>query len=121
MEEKGIHIGAHIKYIGGIDDNSFDPLKPALEHIRSDFPVLDEICGQQMRDEIEQARKNGDSVGGSVECAVTGMPAGYGGPLFDGVEGKIAAALYGIPAVKGLWFGDGISAPSAKGSRMGSP
>ena len=116
LEEMGIRIGAHIKCIGGIDDNSFDPLNPALDRVRSDFPVLNEICGQQMRDEIEQARKNCDSVGGEIECAITGLPAGLGEPMFGGVESRIAQIVYGIPAVKGIEFGLGFHAAHIKAS-----
>ena len=116
LEEKGIHIGAHIKYIGDIDDTSFDPTHPALDRVRSDFPVLNEICGQQMRDEIEVARKNGDSVGGEIECAITGLPAGLGEPMFGGVESRIAQIVYGIPAVKGIEFGLGFHAAHIKAS-----
>ena len=59
-----------------------------------------------MKAEIEAARQRGDSVDGAVECFVTGLPAGLGGPYFGGLEGKLAQALFGIPAVKGVQFGD---------------
>ena len=78
-------------------------------------------AGKRMREAILQAKANGDSVGGSIECAVTGMPAGYGGPLFDGVEGKIASALFGIPAVKGVEFGSGFNVVNLYGSENNDP
>ena len=59
-----------------------------------------------MKREIEAAQNKGDSVSGAVECFITGLPAGLGGPYFGGLEGKLSQALFGIPAVKGLHFGD---------------
>ena len=55
-------------------------------------------------------------MGGTVECAVTGLPAGLGGPLFDGAESRLSAALFGIPAVKGVEFGSGFSGSELRGS-----
>ena len=65
---------------------------------------------------IAAAKARGDSVGGVIECTVTGLPVGLGGPLWDGLESRISAAVYGIPAVKGIEFGDGFSAASRFGS-----
>ena len=59
-----------------------------------------------MIDEIMRAKAEGDSLGGMIGCTVTGMPAGIGDALFDGIEGRIAEAVFGIPAVKGIEFGD---------------
>lgn len=109
LEEIGIRIGAHIARIHAIDDNRFHPIHPNLDGVQPDFPVLDPACGQQMQEAILHAQKQGDSVGGMIECAVTGLSAGYGGPLFDGIEGKIANIVYSIPAVKGIDFGIGFS------------
>lgn len=117
LEEKGIRIGAHIQWIGGIDDNHFDPLSPQLDLIREDFPVLDPVCGRQMQEAIASASAKGDSVGGIVECAITGLPAGIGEPMFGGVESRIAQIVYGIPAVKGVEFGIGFAAAWRTGSQ----
>ena len=62
-----------------------------------------------------------DSVGGIVECAVTGLPAGLGGPLFGGVESLFSSILFGIPAVKGVEFGEGFGAASLRGSENNDP
>ena len=117
LEEMGIRIGAHIAWIDDIDDNRFNPLAPQLDQIRTDFPVLDAICGEQMQEVIAKAKKQGDSVGGIIECAITGLPAGLGEPMFGGVESRIAQIVYGIPAVKGVEFGLGFIASCRNGSK----
>ena len=117
LEELGIHIGAHILAIGDCGDSYFDPMDPELETIGEDFPVLDPDAGAAMREFINQAKAAGDSVGGIVECAVVGLPAGIGEPMFGGIESKIAQIIYGIPAVKGLDFGIGFDCACVPGSQ----
>ena len=79
LEELDIHVGAHIYAIGGIPDTPFDPLMPQLGKIGTVFPVLSEAAGAAMRQRISATRAEGDSVGGVIECAVSGLPAGRGG------------------------------------------
>lgn len=114
LSQMGIEITAHIQSIGRIKDTAFDPVDPDFQKVSTDFPVLDPVCGKQMQDEIANARSVGDSVGGSIQCAVTGLPAGLGEPMFGGVENRIAQIVYGIPAVKGISFGD--SCQNCRGS-----
>jgi chorismate synthase len=102
----GIRIGAHITAIGKAAAPGFDPMDPQLDRVGQLFPTLTGEAAEAFQSVIEDARKNGDSVGGTVECAVTGLPAGIGEPMFGGVESRIAQIIYGIPAVKGLQFGD---------------
>lgn len=109
LAHTGIRIGAHIAWIGDIKDNKFDPLSPDLDGVGKDFPVLNRECGDQMINAVQNAKNHGDSVGGIIECAVVGMPAGIGGPMFDGIESALASILYAIPGVKGVDFGLGFS------------
>ena len=76
LETEGVRIGAHIEWIHGIDDNHFDLVSPQLNKIGKDFPVIDPICGEQMRQEIAAARAAKDSVGGIIECAAVGVQIG---------------------------------------------
>ena len=117
LEEMGIHIGAHILAIGECGDLYFDPMDPELESIGTDFPVLEEASGKAMRQLIAQAREAHDSVGGIIECAITGLPAGIGEPMFGGMESRIAQIVFGIPAVKGVEFGIGFDCACAPGSQ----
>ena len=116
LQSMGICVRAHIASIGDISDTPFDPMEPQLERIEKDFPVIDSSAGEAMVAAISQAKEEGDSLGGVVECAITGLPAGLGEPMFGGVESKLAQIIYGIPAVKGLEFGAGFAAATLRGS-----
>ena len=121
LAARGIRVGAHIAAIAGIPDTPFDPMAPQLNQVGTDFPVLNADAGEQMRRAVAEARMAQDSVGGIVECAVTGLPAGLGEPMFGGVEGRIAQLVYGIPAVKGVEFGIGFQAANLRGSQNNDP
>ena len=86
-----------------------------------EFPVIDSSLGDEMQKIIELARLDGDSVGGVVETAITGVNAGLGEHMFDGVEGRIASIVFGIPAVKGIEFGSGFYGSSLFGSKNNDP
>lgn len=100
---------------------SFDPMEPQTELIDPAFPVLDPEKGRQMRSAIAEAKAQGDSLGGIIECAVTGLPAGLGDPMFHGMESRIAQLVFGIPAVKGVEFGAGIRTARMRGSENNDP
>ena len=125
LARRGITVGAHLHSIAGIADTPFDAVALDSETLlaagKKPFPVLSDEAGEQMREAILAAKKDGDSVGGVIECAILGMPAGHGGPLFSGVEGKLASALFGIPAVKGVEFGSGFAAAEMRGSVHNDP
>ena len=116
---KGIRIGAHISVLAGEADEPvfLDWVNPDLDTISTDFPVINHSAGEKMRKEITKAKAEGDSVGGVIECIITGLPAGLGDPMFDGIESKLAQIIYGIPAVKGLDFGSGFSGSYLRGSQ----
>lgn len=116
LKMKNIRIGAHISAIAGIEDDPMDWVNPDLSAIQKDFPVINSVVGSKMQEAIAKAKTDGDSVGGKIECIVTGLPAGLGNPMFDGIENKLAQIIYGIPAVKGLEFGAGFAASSLLGS-----
>lgn len=117
LEGKGIKIGTHIKQIGSVSDRKFDDiLNDILKLNELDFAVLDSNVAQNMTNEILKAREQGDSVGGILETAVTGLPCGLGEPWFDTVEGLLSHALFSIPAVKGVEFGAGFSLSGMYGS-----
>lgn len=116
LEDRGVAIAAHLSSVGGVQDSPFDPLAPETDLVGVVFPVLDPEAGEKMRRAIAEARADGDSLGGVIECAVTGLPAGLGEPMFGGMEGRIAAIVYGIPAVKGVEFGAGFACAGLRGS-----
>lgn len=116
LEARGIRIAAHIASIAGVRDEPFDPIVPQLDSVSPVFPTLSQERGEAMRQKIAQAKARGDSVGGIVECAVVGLPAGLGDPMFGGMEGRLSQMLYGIPAVKGVEFGAGFAVAEMTGS-----
>ncbi len=114
---RGIRIGTHIARCAGIRDADFTDFEKDIDRLNEmPFAVLDEAKGAEMRAAVEQAAAGGDSVGGVLETAVTGMPAGVGEPWFDTLEGLLAHGLFGIPAVKGVEFGDGFALAEKRGS-----
>jgi chorismate synthase len=76
----------------------------------------DENAAAQMKEAVLAARREGDSVGGVVECVISGMPAGLGEPFFDTIEGELSKVIFSIPAVKGIQFGSGFGGASMRGS-----
>lgn len=118
LRTKNIHIGAHISSIHGISDKMFDKVSVSVDDFvtTKSFPVIDDAKGEEMINTILNAKANGDSVGGTVECAILGMPIGYGDALFDGIESSLSSVIFGIPAVKGIEFGSGFEGSRLLGS-----
>lgn len=121
LARRGILIGGHIKNIGQVFDAPMDYVNVdgvTLDKLGQNFfALLDPGKEELMRAEIETARLEQDSVGGSVEIAAVGLPAGIGSPMFGGVENMLAAAVYGIPAVKSVSFGAGDGFATMRGSQ----
>ena len=80
------------------------------------FAVLDDDKAEKMKEAIEVSAENGDSVGGVLETAIVGMPAGIGEPWFDTVESMLSHVIFSIPAVKGIEFGAGFDLADMTGS-----
>lgn len=117
LEREGISIRARILSIGHATDSApFDA--PVAE---KPFPAVSEDAAAAMQAEIAQAKADGDSVGGVVECVVEGLPAGIGEPMFGGLENLIARAVFAIPAVKGVEFGAGFAFAALRGSHANDP
>lgn len=120
LEQMGITIGAHIQRIESVIDAAFDPMnisKAQLQQLKSMYlPVLQTGIDEEMRNAILDAKQDGDSVGGIIECAAVGLPTGWGDPMFGGMENRIAQIVFGIPAIKGLEFGAGFAAAQMRGS-----
>lgn len=124
LERRGIFIGAHLAAVGNAEDALY-PLYPTKELFAQTaertFPVLDPEKGAAMEAEIRNAAADGDSVGGLIECAAIGLPAGLGDPMFDGVESRMASVIFGIPGVKGVSFGSGSGCVQMRGSEHNDP
>ena len=117
LRAKGIRIGTHVLRCAGMPDRPFADFGADIDALADlPFAVLDADAAKRMQDAIEAAADDGDSVGGVLETAVVGMPAGGGEPWFDTVEGVLSHALFGIPAVKGVQFGDAFDMADARGS-----
>ena len=122
LARRGISLGTHIARCAGIDDAPFGDYPADIARLNAlPFAVLDEAQGEKMRAAIESAAAKEDSVGGVLETAVLGLPAGVGEPWFDTVEGVLAHALFSIPAVKGVEFGAGFALADMKGSEANDP
>ena len=126
LREKGVTAAAHIAAIGGIRDDSIDLARPDMEALtacgQKAFPVLNDAAGARMQELILQCREARDSIGGVIECVVTGLPVGLGAPDFDrNAETLFARQLFAIPAIKGLEFGSGFSLSEMRGSQANDP
>lgn len=138
LREEGIEFSSKIVELGGVDlrpfydaENSSANCSEGEGQVKKKLSMLNskktaatkkttkkaEKNVQDVIDElISSAKKEGDSIGGIVECRITGVPAGIGDPMFDGVENRISQAVFGIPAIKGIEFGAGFDAARMKGS-----
>ncbi|MFV0518954.1 MAG: chorismate synthase [Lachnospirales bacterium] len=112
--DEGVIIKSHIKSIGSLQSVDFLD----VDFIPSDelFPVYDFEIKKIFQDEILKCREKGNSIGGSVQCKVSGVSLGYGSPIFDNIEGHISRLIFSIPGVKALEFGRGIEMSKSYGN-----
>ena len=125
LKEQGIAVFAHLASVKDVHDAEFDLCGPDIslsEQVRErELPVLEEAVIGPMKEAILTAKQAGDSVGGVVECAVCGVPAGIGSPFFESVESRLASMLFSVPAVKGVEFGLGFAIAKMNGSEANDP
>lgn len=120
LEKKGIYAASHVRRIADVEDAAFDKtnipreLADSLAAMR--LPLLDGTKAADMEQRVKDAAADNDSVGGIVECAVCGLPAGLGSPMFGAAESVIASLLMAVPAVKGVSFGEGFGFAGLRGS-----
>ena len=130
LSQDGVEIYARMKAIGGVSD-AIDLTEltetqsiwaeQLLEVIaQKDFPCADDV-EEAFKETILLAREERDSVGGVIEAACFGVPAGTGEPFFDSVESRVAHLLFSVPAVKGVEFGAGFRFPELLGSEANDP
>ena len=119
LSKKGIEINAYLKSIGGVLGKGYDDIdqeKFDYNVIDKDFPLIDSAYKDKMMAEIESARSSCDSVGGTIECVITGVPIGTGEYMFDSIESVISSLAFAVPAVKGIEFGTGFKISTMRGS-----
>ena len=122
LESNGIYVGTHILKCCGISDRNFESITEDIKELNKKyFPVLDGGKAAEINSEIEKIAADGDSVGGILQTAVTGMPTGVGEPWFDTVESCLSHIIFSVPAVKGIEFGAGFGFADMKGSEANDP
>ena len=125
LVRRGVRIGAHLLSVGGAREGAYNPVSVTESDLAlaaaHDFPTVDGAAAAAMQAELETARAAGDSVGGEIECAVLGLPAGLGEHMFWGMENRIAHLAFGIPGLKGIEFGAGFALAAMRGSEANDP
>lgn len=133
LAAQGVTVRAHVAELAGIKDTPFSALdnSPAAnDELAAQMRILadgrrvatiDAVAGERMVEAVMEARAEKDTLGGIVECVATGLPAGVGSPMFDGIENVLARDLFGIPSVKGVEFGRGFAAARLRGTQNNDP
>ncbi|MBQ8654926.1 MAG: chorismate synthase [Clostridia bacterium] len=124
LEAQGVKIACHIQQLGTVKDASFMDRDPSVDYAYlkgMHLPVLQGGLDSDMEAQALAAREEGDSIGGVLECMITGLPAGLGAPFFDSMESVISHLMFSIPAVKGVEFGEGFGFAALRGSQANDP
>ena len=117
-ERYGTEIVGFVRKIGELEAAIDDPTAVRLEQVEA-TPVRCPDLGvaQRMIELIERMRSEGDSIGGIAEIVATGVPAGWGEPVFDKLKADLAKALFSLPAVLGVEYGAGFAVATMRGSQ----
>lgn len=119
LEKKGVYVGTHIKKCADVCDRDFENYVEDIKNLHvAQFSILDENSKEKMLSKTTEIKANGDSVGGIMQTAIYGVPAGLGEPWFDSLESMLSHAMFSIPAVKGVEFGIGFGCADMRGSEM---
>lgn len=114
LSRRGVEVEAQMIEVGGQGCRACDPATGLYR--------VSEADAAAMTAAMAAAAADGDSVGGRIQCVVTGLAAGScGDHMFDGMEGRIAQAVFGVPAVKGIEFGSGFAGTAWRGSQNNDP
>ncbi len=118
----GIEVIAHVVQVGNVKIHT-----PATnQEIRSQTYANAVRCADhkisfEMAKEIARVKRQGDSIGGIIECRILGVPVGVGEPLFGSIESVVSQAMFAIPGAKGIEFGAGFSSAASQGSQNNDP
>ena len=122
LTQRGVYVGAHISAVYGISDDPMEGWDSLSAVPAKNFPVLNDEAGERMQAAILEAKNVQDSVGGSIECGVFGLPPGLGAPDFgQNAEGVFSQYLFAVPAVKAVAFGAGVAFALMRGSEANDP
>lgn len=125
--EDGIRILGHVAQVGPIHDDAMDAMASQVTEanqmalIRKEMPLFSDDAIAAAKDLLAKAHEAGDSIGGAVEVGVTGLPVGWGDPVFEGIESLLGQLLFSVPAVKAVEFGAGTAFAEMKGSQSNDP
>ncbi len=117
IAEEGILVDAFTRSVGDVRDTVPRTQEEAMGSRKFVTRACDGDLDAGMRRCIEDASAENDSIGGTVECHITGLPIGFGGIWFEVLDAELAAAMFGIPACKGVEFGDGFGLADMRGSQ----
>lgn len=117
LSKNGIEISSFSRSIGNVEDKEYRDIQQAKLSEKYASRACTKELDNLMVDEIIKSKNTKDSVGGVIECIVTGLPLGFGGIWFEALDSEIAHAIFSIPACKGIEFGKGFELSKMKGSK----
>ena len=117
LAQQGVQIQAYVSQVGKLKlEKSYQELNLNLAEENA-VRCPDPETAEQMFQYIDETRKRGDSIGGVVDCIITGVPAGWGEPVFDKLHAELGKAMLSINAVKGFEYGSGFAGAELYGSQ----